>query len=416
MNVLNQFPTTYYDDLHPDYHVNFQLNRFLAYVGKAELPKFREVGKKVSNFEQWKQAFIRLAEESLEQGDKIRAGYYYRAAEFFMWRDDPNKKPTRDTFLKLVREGYNINKEHHLVRHEEDNMKGYLPAYYFDHPRPKDTLVIMGGGDSYVEEWLPLFLNVKEKGYRIVIFEAPGQGGALEEYNLPMTHNYHKAAKSILDYFNLEDVCFWGISGGGMAALRVAAYEKRVQRVVCHDVLYDVFDLMLRKMKPRKRFLVRWIMRLNGGWIINKKVHSLMKKDLSVKGLIGQGMLIHGVQTPFEYLKKIGKEKTGDISHLVDQDVLLLAGQEDFGVPVDHFYQQIEALQHVRSLTARLFTRKEQAQDHCQVGNLGLVLDTITNWIDLTKETQERWNIRASISSNQEHSANEDLVESIHHN
>jgi hypothetical protein len=231
-----------------------------------------------------------------------------------------------------------------------------------------------------------------------------------------MTHNYHKAAKSILDYFKLDDVCFWGISGGGMAALRVAAFEKRVQRVVCHDILYDVFDLMLRKMKPRKRFMLRLMMKLNGGWIINKKMNAIMKKDLSVKGLIGQGMLIHGVNTPFEYLKKIKMEKTGDISHLVDQDVLLLAGQEDFGVPVDHFYKQIEALQNVRSLTARLFTRKEQAQDHCQVGNIGLALDIITNWIDLTKETQEKWDVRKSRKINTNKSGNEDLIKSFHKN
>lgn len=181
---------------------------------------------------------------------------------------------------------------------------------------------------------------------------------------------------------------FWGVSGGGMAALRVAAFEKRVQRVVCHDILYDVFDLMLRKMNPQKQFMVRLLMKLNAGWMINKGVNAIMKKDLSVKGLIGQGMLIHGVKTPYDYLKKVQREKTGDISHLVDQDLLLLAGQEDFAVPVDHFYKQIEALQNVRSLTARLFTRKEQAQNHCQVGNLGLALDTITNWIDFTNETR----------------------------
>lgn len=67
------------------------------------------------------------------------------------------------------------------------------------------------------------------------------------------------------------------------------------------------------------------------------------------------------------------------------QDVLLLAGQEDFVVPVDHFYKQIEALKNAKSLTARLFTRAEQAQNHCQVGNIPLVLDTIKNWIVFTK-------------------------------
>jgi hypothetical protein len=64
--------------------------------------------------------------------------------------------------------------------------------------------------------------------------------------------------------------------------------------------------------------------------------------------------------------------------------VLLLAGAEDFGIPVEQFYQQIEALKNVRSLTARLFTRAEQAQNHCQVGNLELALDVVANWIEFT--------------------------------
>jgi hypothetical protein len=38
----------------------------------------------------------------------------------------------------------------------------------------------------------------------------------------------------------------------------------------------------------------------------------------------------------------------------------------------------------VRSLTARLFTRAEQAQNHCQVGNLELALDVIVTWIEFT--------------------------------
>jgi hypothetical protein len=38
-------------------------------------------------------------------------------------------------------------------------------------------------------------------------------------------------------------------------------------------------------------------------------------------------------------------------------------------------------LKNVRSLTARLFTEKEQAQNHCQVGNVELSLQTIVRWI-----------------------------------
>jgi hypothetical protein len=87
-------------------------------------------------------------------------------------------------------------------------------------------------------------------------------------------------------------------------------------------------------------------------------------------------------------VQKLASFNTKDISHLLDQDVLLMAGTEDFAIPLIQFYQQIEELKNVRSLSARLFTRAEQAQSHCQVGNLELAVDFITNWIDFTLQHQ----------------------------
>jgi len=61
---------------------------------------------------------------------------------------------------------------------------------------------------------------------------------------------------------------------------------------------------------------------------------------------------------------------------------LLLAGREDHYVPVRQFHQQIRMLTNARSVTARLFTGSESAGNHCQVGNYGLALRTIVNWLD----------------------------------
>jgi hypothetical protein len=63
-----------------------------------------------------------------------------------------------------------------------------------------------------------------------------------------------------------------------------------------------------------------------------------------------------------------------------------MAGTEDHVIPLSHFYQQIEILKNVRSQTTRLFTRDEHAQNHCQVGNLRLLVDYITNWIDFSRQ------------------------------
>lgn len=199
-------PTRYYDDFHKEYHVNFQLNRFLSYVGADQYEELKAVAGQAKSYDEWVSALLALADKTLEEGVKVRAGYYYRAAEFFMWSSNPNKKPTRQKFLELVREGYEISEnQHHLVPYEDGEMKGYLPAYFFDCAEPKDTLVIMGGGDSYMEEWFPFIMSFVNDGYKIILFEAPGQGGALEDYNLPLTHEYHKAAKAVLDHFQLDD-------------------------------------------------------------------------------------------------------------------------------------------------------------------------------------------------------------------
>ena len=45
------------------------------------------------------------------------------------------------------------------------------------------------------------------------------------------------------------------------------------------------------------------------------------------------------------------------------------------------FYQQIKMLTTARSISARLFTRSESAENNCQAGNCGLGLRTIVNWL-----------------------------------
>lgn len=49
-------------------------------------------------------------------------------------------------------------------------MKGFLAAYLFDCAEPKDTLVIMSGGDSYMEEWFPFITGIANDEYKVILF------------------------------------------------------------------------------------------------------------------------------------------------------------------------------------------------------------------------------------------------------
>ena len=43
---------------------------------------------------------------------------------------------------------------------------------------------------------------------------------------------------------------------------------------------------------------------------------------------------------------------------------------------------QVKALTNARSVTSKIFTREDQAHNHCQMGNVRLALDVMSEWIE----------------------------------
>jgi len=89
-----------------------------------------------------------------------------------------------------------------------------------------------------------------------------------------------------------------------------------------------------------------------------------------------------GASTAADAFKAWREYRTADVSPLVTQDVLLMAGTKDIGVPLPMLTDQVLTLTAARSVTARVFTEAEQAQNHVQVGNMGLAIKVILDWLD----------------------------------
>jgi hypothetical protein len=163
--------------------------------------------------------------------------------------------------------------------------------------------------------------------------------------------------------------------------MRAAAQGPRVQRVVADDILTDFSEAILRQVPPAVRATLSGLLKPRATPLINNLLERTRKRSLVADWGLVQGMHVTGTSTPYEFLKQIRLYRTHDISRLVTQDVLLLAGAEDHYVPLHQFHDQIRSLTGARSLTARLFTRHEQAQNHVHVGNVGLSLQVIADWI-----------------------------------
>ena len=377
------FPIGYHD-LHPDVSMNYQMNRFYGAVGELEmLEEMRLAAPRIATYADWKREFVALAERASQQGHVLRAGFYWRSAEFFMRPDDPNRKSAHQKFLVAVRSVYALELgERHAVPYADGRISGFLPAYRLKPTRAKSTIVLFIGFDSMIEDLIPMFIYLREAGYDVIAFDGPGQGGALNESGLPMIAEWHKPVAAVLDYFEVERAALVGLSLGGCLVMRAAAYEPRIERVVAFDIFTNGLDVTLRQTPALLRGLLKVLLRLRAASVVNWMVARVAQNSPVVQWGLYEGMHVTGTHTAFEFLQAFTKFETADVSASITQDVLLLAGSEDHYIPIEQWYAQIKMLKNARSITARLFTRGESAQNHCQSGNQGLALKTIVTWLN----------------------------------
>jgi pimeloyl-ACP methyl ester carboxylesterase len=362
------------------------MNRCYNFSNDDEmLREMRAVSPLIHNYGEFIEEFLRLYEKSLQSSHKLRAAHYLRTAEFYMTLDNPQKQEYRKKFISLMREHFQIDDNlHYLVPYED----GFMSAYRFTPENPKGVFVVFGGFDSYVEEMFKTILAMIESGFDVVLFDGPGQGATLEDYHIPMTHEWEKPVKAVLDFFKLEDVTLIGVSLGGYLVMRAAAYDKRVKRAVADDICANFFETLLRQFPAKSRKFVTFLITHNNkvnAALFNALIRKLSKKSLMLEWGVAQGKHVMGSKTPYEFLRKCTTFNTSEVSPLVEQDVLLMGGQEDHYIPLHQFFDQGRMLTNVRSLTSRLFTRKETAQNHCQLGNVGLSVKVIVNWVEQTR-------------------------------
>src|SRR5215471_1663476 len=209
------FPVGYYH-LHPDVSVNYQMNRFST--GEADMmDEIRAVVPRIHDYNDYTREFLALTQDALGRGEKLKGAYYLWSAEFYMFGDDPRRQATRRQFLQLMREHYGFQDNGHFGIPYET---GALSAFRSAPPKTRGTIVIFGGFDGYIKELFPMQHYFGRAGYDVVSFDRPGQGVALEDGHLAMTHELHKPVTAVLDLFHLDEVTLTGVSLGGCLAVR----------------------------------------------------------------------------------------------------------------------------------------------------------------------------------------------------
>jgi len=356
--------------------INFQLNRWVSLGGDPLLREIQAMLSRLGTLEGCRDEFSAASDRMLATGNQYEAAILARGADFFLVASDPRKRHLRERFLTIVRAAWGVSEPDHVPF-----ANGYLPYYRFTPANPRGTIVLFGGFDSYIEEFFSIMMKLRDRGYDVVAFEGPGQGGALEDAGLAMTPDWQVPVGAIIDRLSLSGVTLIGISLGGCLAIRAAAHEPRVSRVVAWDALSDFLETYLRQVPPAWQATLHALLSVRADTVIDAMVNRSAHDPVQEWGL-AQSMHVYGVNSPAAVLRAAASYRTQEISPLVRQDVLLLAGAEDHYIPAHQVYDQAARLTNARSVTTRMFSRAESAQAHCQIGNLPLAIQTVTDWLD----------------------------------
>jgi len=362
---------------------NFQLNRVIMWNG-GELSDIQPVSDRINDSASWKRELIALGDKAISENRLQNAIAYYRMSEFFMYDDDADKLKYYRLATKLFYQHYAEYFEAGKVERLSVPYEGApLPVLHVKAVGPrKDTILLHGGNDSYFEEFFFPMLYFAQNGFEVYLFEGPGQGGVIREQGIHFTSRWEKPVKAVLNTLSLSDITIIGASLGSMLALRAAAFDHRIRRVICWSIFPSFLSAALYAVPKRVRGLISWMLRHHCKGIINRRMEKMMDQDQTAHWAIRHGMYAYEASTPFDYLKKLDEFQMVNIGDKITQDVLVIGAEKDHFIPKELYKDELDALTNVRSLTYRLFTSREYGEAHCNAGNPRLCFDTMMSWIE----------------------------------
>ena len=115
----------------------------------------------------------------------------------------------------------------------------------------------------------------------------------------------------------------------------------------------------------------------------NEQILKQMESEPQSEWFFDHLMHVTNKQTPIEAADVLAETNEENLhSELVTQDVLILTGRDDHLVPFKMHNMQVQALVNAASVTPKIFTSDVQGQNHCQIGNFGLALDIVLEWLE----------------------------------
>jgi len=357
-------------------------------------------GDEASWHREWKATAERVEElgrKSLADGHRVsareallRASNYYRTAEFYR-RDDPARDPevtllsarSRDAFVTAM-SLFEFGFEQVSVPYERTTLPGYLYRVD-DSGQPRPTIVYNNGYDSTLEEsYFAIAAAALSRGYNVLAFDGPGQGGALRQQGLVFRPDWEAVITPVIDYAltrqEIADdrITLFGYSMGGYLVARAAAFDSRVAALILDDGLYDFHAAMVNKLPP---FLGEWIDKGRDD-VALPVMELLMSIDTEARWALRNGKWVMGLDSIADVPRAFKGYTLAGVADRITAPALVLDPDNDQFLKG----QPQRAAEAMVNSDTTLVTLKESegAGEHCHVGAMSRLHQTIFDWLDDT--------------------------------
>jgi len=333
----------------------------------------------------------------------LRASNYYRTAEYGARPSDPRFhewwEKSRSCFQQA---GRLFNPPIEMVGIPFEGKK--LPGYFWrpvNDSQDRPTLVGIGGNDSTLEELMyGMGAGAVCRGYNFFTFDHPGHRGAVHLYpDCVKRHDYEVPYGAALDclekYSGVDDrIALTGLSFGGFAAVRVAAYDGRVKAVIPNNPILDPLEPLMYGL----RGVVRRIPLSLLGRLLERKLNksplrkSWFEYSMWTRGERGltymedlkksAGPLQKG-ESFWDALRRSNKFViTKDELQKITCPALALVGEDEGEVPIMQARRFIDGISSTRKELHIFTLERDGSNDHCQMGNVSRLCQVMFDWMD----------------------------------
>jgi pimeloyl-ACP methyl ester carboxylesterase len=314
----------------------------------------------------------------------LRASNYYRTAYIFMFAlpVDPRVieayKRQTDSFQRAAAL-YEHPIEILKIPYENTTLPGYFIKADANNTARK-TLLCTGGYDGTCEEvFFIIVRGALQRGYNVLVFDGPGQGGALVMQELPMRADWENVVTAVVDYLctrrdvDSSRIALYGCSFGGYLAPRAAAFEHRLAACIADAALFDPAELSKKMFPPDIASALA-----NDDVAVLKPFFKKLQENTTQRFILGRGMWVHGATTPWEYFKMFQAYSLAGIAQNIQCPTFVAEAENDRrrGGGKDLYNALRSPKQYV------LFAANEGAGEHCEAGGREVFFQKMFDWLD----------------------------------